>query len=148
MPLPFPASVLKAAAVGGLAITALAACGSLPDLGGLAPTARPAPGPVAGVRDGETVLRPGQTLTIALPGNAGTGYAWRLEGFDATVLTRGEPFGAVVATAANRPGGPAETRWAFTAAKRGQTTLIFAYARPWEAGSRPAETARYSVTVR
>lgn len=144
MSLTFSTSILKATAVGVFAVAALAGCGSLPDLGAPAP----ASGPLAGVRDGETVLRPGQTLSIALTGASGTGYAWRLDSFDETILARGEPFGAVVATAANRPGGPAETRWVFTAAKRGQTTLTFAYARPWEARSRPAETAHYRIIVR
>jgi inhibitor of cysteine peptidase len=134
-----------------LIVAGLAGCQSLQaGLASMAAEAGSAEGIVVGVRDGETRLRSGQTLAIALPSNGSTGYAWRLAEFDSAILARGEPFGNEVTNAhpVGTVGVPGETRWQFRATARGQTTLVFAYARPWEAGTRPAETARYTVTVR
>lgn len=137
--------------VGSLSLAGLAGCQSLQQgLAAMTPVSQPASGIVAGVRDGETALRTGQTLSVALPSNGSTGYVWRLAGFDEKVLGRGEPFGAEVTRAhpEGMVGVPGETRWQFRAVARGRTTLVFTYSRPWETNARPAETARYEVTVR
>ena len=136
------------------ATLALAACqGSAPAEPMAAPEAASpetaAGGVVVGVRGGATVLRQGQTLSIALPSNGSTGYAWRVGAFDEAVLKRGAPFGQEITKP--HPDGmvgvPGETQWRFEAATAGHTTLEFAYGRPWETGVAPAETARFTVTV-
>ena len=104
---------------------------------------------VAGVRDGSTLLRPGQTLSISLPSNSSTGYAWQVGTFDEEVLKRAAPSGVEVTNP--RPAGmvgvPGETQWRFEAVSPGAITLEFAYTRPWETGAAPAETARFTITV-
>ena len=146
-------TMIKSAALAATTL-ALAACqGSAPAEPMAAPEAASpataAGGVVVGVRGGATVLRPGQTLSIALPSNGSTGYAWRVGAFDEAVLKRATPFGEEVTNA--RPAGmvgvPGETQWRFDAGSPGTTTLEFAYGRPWETGVAPAETARFTVTV-
>lgn len=112
--------------------------------------ARPEAGTVEAVRDGATTLRPGQSLSVALPSNGSTGYFWSVAPFDETVLARGEPFGQERTDPhpAGMVGVGGQTHWRFTAAAPGETTLIFAYGGPWEKGTPPAETARYTITVR
>ena len=130
-----------AAAAGLLTLAACQSSGATPS----------GPGdPVVAVRDGQTTLRPGQTVAIALPNNGSTGYAWSLADFDETVLMRSEPFGqeATDAHPAGMVGVPGQTHWRLVALAPGQTTLIFNYTRPWEAGAPAAETARFAITVR
>jgi inhibitor of cysteine peptidase len=105
---------------------------------------------VVAVRDGETVLSPGQTLSIALPGNSSTGYAWTVGDFNEAVLSRGEPFGQHVTDAhpAGMVGVPGQTQYRFVAKTPGQTTVVFKYGRSWEPDAAPADTARYTITVR
>ncbi len=136
------------------AALALAACQgatpSAPESRGPSPAAAATDDVVVGVRGGATTLRAGQTLTIALPSNSSTGYAWQVGAFDEAVLKRGVPFG--VETSNPKPDGmvgvPGETQWRFVAGAPGSTTLEFAYGRPWETGAAPAETARFTITVR
>ena len=111
-------------------------------MSGARPAARPAvpakqeAAIIEGQRGGNTVLHPGQTLSIALPSNASTGYGWSLAAFDGGVLTRGAPFGQEVTDPhpAGMVGVPGRTQWNFVAAAPGTTTLRFAYARPWGKG--------------
>lgn len=107
-------------------------------------------GEVQGVRDGRTTLAVGQTLLISLPSNATTGYAWTLSGSTNEVLRPGTPFGEE-ATDPHEPGMVGvggNTSWRFQAAQPGMVHLSFAYRRAWEANTRPAETATYTIVVR
>ncbi|WP_309628152.1 protease inhibitor I42 family protein [Brevundimonas sp.] len=107
-------------------------------------------GEVQGVRDGRTTLAVGQTLRISLPSNATTGYAWTLSGSNIEILNPGTPFGEEV-TDPHEPGMVGvggTTSWRFLAAQPGTVRLSFAYRRAWEANTRPAETATYTIVVR
>lgn len=105
---------------------------------------------ITGVRDGETVLSPGQTLSIVLPSNSSTGYAWTVGQFDEAVVSRAEPFGEHVTNP--HPDGmvgvPGETQYRFIASTPGQTTVVFKYGQAWNPNVAPADTATYKITVR
>jgi inhibitor of cysteine peptidase len=104
---------------------------------------------VTGVRDGVTVLRPGQSLSIALPSNSSTGYSWSLGAYDEAVLRPGQPFGESRTDPhpAGMVGVGGQTHWIFTAAAPGETVLNFSYGRSWERDTPPAQAARYTVRV-
>jgi inhibitor of cysteine peptidase len=78
---------------------------------------------------GTVELVVGQDLEIALPLNAGTGYAWRLDHEAPPLLTGGSSF----VTDAKVPGAPVRAVYRYTAAGRGRTDLAFTLKRPWEA---------------
>lgn len=105
---------------------------------------------VEGVRGAETTLSVGQTLHIALPSNATTGYQWRISGVEGSVLTPAEPFGDEVADphAPGMVGVGGQTHWRLVASRPGSATLTFTYARSWERNTPPAETATYRIVVR
>ena len=109
-----------------------------------------ASGDVQGVKDGQTTLRAGQTLAIALPSNGSTGYSWSVTGVEGSILTPAQPYGEEI-TDPHQPGMVGvggSTHWRLTAARAGTATLTFTYARPWERDAAPAETATYRVVVR
>jgi predicted secreted protein len=70
----------------------------------------------------------GQDLEIALPLNAGTGYAWRLDHEALALLSGGSSF----TTEAKAPGAPVRMVYRYTAVARGRTDLAFTLKRPWE----------------
>lgn len=107
-------------------------------------------GSVEAVRDGVTRLRPGQSLSVALSSNGSTGFSWSVAPFDEAVLTRSEPFGQerTETHPAGMVGVGGQTHWRFTASAPGETTLTFAYGRPWEKNAAPAQTAHYTIIVR
>jgi predicted secreted protein len=77
---------------------------------------------------GQVELAPGQDLEIALPLNAGTGYAWRLDHEALALLSGGSSF----TTEAKAPGAPVRMVYRYTAVARGRTALAFTLKRPWE----------------
>jgi len=92
-----------------------------------------APVPVRTVTDvdadaGVIDLVGGQDLEIALPLNAGTGHAWRLD-LEAPPLLAG---GSSFVTHATAPGAPVRTVYRYTAVARGRADLAFTLKRPWE----------------
>lgn len=132
-----PALILAAAAL------SLGACQTAPDADAGSSDA------IVGVRGGVTVLKPGQSLTIAMPSNSSTGYSWSLGAYDETVLKPGQPFGEARTDShpAGMVGVGGQTHWTFTAAAPGQTVLNYSYGRSWERNTPPAETARYEIRV-
>ena len=119
-----PPSSLGSFAVAPLALAALLALGAC---------ATTAPPPLRTVTDvdadaGPVQLARGQDLEIALPLNAGTGYAWRLDREASAILSGGSSF----MTDAKMPGAPVRTVYRYTAAARGKTDLAFTLKRPWE----------------
>jgi inhibitor of cysteine peptidase len=77
---------------------------------------------------GQVELAAGQDLEIALPLNAGTGYAWRLDHEAPALLSGGSSF----TTDAKAPGAPVRMVYRYTAVARGRTDLAFTLKRPWE----------------
>mgnify|MGYP006282821107 CR=1 FL=1 len=109
--------------------------------------------------------RVGDTLRVELKAATGTGYQWLFAGCDSTpngeaasaateptVLKpqfdwhKGE--GTVQPTEPGKPGAPAYTVFEFSAATAGTSTLHFVLVRPWEKGTKPADTRSLRMDVR
>jgi inhibitor of cysteine peptidase len=144
--------MIRSAIVTLAGLTLLSACQAA---GTASAPAEPAPtatstSDIEGVRDGETTLSVGQSLHIALPSNATTGYQWQISGVEGSVLTPAEPFGdeAVDPHPEGMVGVGGQTHWRLVASRAGSATLTFTYARSWERNTPPAETATYRIEVR
>ena len=131
------------------AMMGLAACQSA---AGAAPVVQTGSDAVtlSGIATGSATVQSGQSLSVTLPSNGSTGYAWQLAEYDAAVLKQGVPFGEQVSDPhpAGMVGVGGQTHWRFEAAAAGTTTLVFTYSQPWNKTAPPAETARYTITVR
>jgi inhibitor of cysteine peptidase len=111
--------------------------------------ATPAPTPLRTVTDvdadaGVVELVTGQDLEIALPLNAGTGYAWRLDHEAPPLLAGGSSF----ETEAKAPGAPVRAVYRYTAAGRGRADLSFTLKRPWEADQPGDRKVVFHIRVR
>ena len=89
------------------------------------------------------VLEPGESFSVVLPGNATTGYSWRVEGIDAAILSAAEP---VYVSDSELVGAGGVYTFTFTAAAAGETELRLVYLRPWEQVE-PLQTFTMTVTV-
>ncbi len=128
----FPPLTLRPLVLAGL--LALGAC------------ATPAPRPLRTVTDidadaGVVDLVRGQDLEIALPLNAGTGHAWRLDREAPPLLAGGSSF----VTDAKAPGAPVRAVYRYTAAGRGRTTIHAPAPRRSTSGLSPTSSST-SVT--
>jgi inhibitor of cysteine peptidase len=112
----------------------LAACGSSDDSS--------AP-PV--YHEGDSIrVQDGRQFVIALTANPSTGYTWQAEKNDKVRY-----LGSKQVSAANQAIGAAGTQeLRFEATATGTTTLALAYARPFEKGVPPAQTASFDGTVK
>jgi inhibitor of cysteine peptidase len=130
-----------------LASWALAGClVLLPALGACA-SGRPPP-PIRTVSDadaGPVELVRGQKLEIALPMNAGTGYAWRLDREAPAWILSG---GSSRTTTVRLPGGPVTMFYSYQAAGRGKAALSFTLKRPWEPDRPDDRKVVFQVKVR
>lgn len=95
----------------------------------------------------------GSTFTLLLESNASTGYSWTLADSLAPGLLRqaGHVYEQPESGTTSEPpvvGAPGHERWTFQALGAGTTTIRLAYARPWERDAPPADTARFTVTIR
>lgn len=88
----------------------------------------------------------GETVALALPTQAGTGYSWSLvTPPDPAVL---ESVGDTSVSAPPiRPGAPQAQCFVFVALAPGDTSMQFAYARPFEPDAEPARTQDVEVLV-
>ncbi|KQY35832.1 hypothetical protein ASD38_04590 [Caulobacter sp. Root487D2Y] len=86
----------------------------------------------------------GQDLEIALPLNAGTGYAWRLDHEAPPLLAGGSSF----VTEAKAPGAPVRAVYRYTAVGHGRADLAFTLKRPWEADRPGDRKVVFHVRVR
>ncbi len=93
---------------------------------------------------GAIELVAGQDLEIALPLNAGTGYAWRLDHEASPLLAGGSSF----MTDARAPGAPVRMVYRYTAAARGQADLAFTLKRPWEPDAPGDRRVVFHIRVR
>jgi predicted secreted protein len=109
----------------------------------------------SGGEDGRVITAPGpielavgERATIELVGNATTGYSWTVDQ---------QPDAAVVTVESDRYVGPGDgaavgqgghQQVVIQGVAPGTTTLGMAYARPWEEGTPPAQTASFAITVR
>jgi len=97
--------------------------------------------------DGETRLRPGQTLAIELDSNASTGYAWEIVEDGSPVLEPAAVPARAAPAAPPMPGAGGTSRWRYRAVQAGTTTLRLVYRRSWEKNVEPVRTANYRVVV-
>ena len=106
-------------------------------------------GEVVAVAGGATALRAGEFLSVRLPANPSTGFAWVLRPWDEAVLTPSTPFNAVEPgpRADGQVGTPGEPVWRFNAGTPGAVNLTFDYRQAWSDAA-PARTATFLVTVR
>ncbi|MDQ1431526.1 MAG: inhibitor of cysteine peptidase [Actinomycetota bacterium] len=85
----------------------------------------------------------GAEFVIALPANPSTGYSWTAgDDHDITFVSSRQLAGG------NQPGAAGTQELTFRATNIGTTTLVLAYARPFESGVPPVKTAQFPVTVR
>ncbi len=106
----------------------------------------PAPRQVTDADAGSVGLTRGQTLEIALPLNAGTGYGWRLDReAPADVLIGGS---SRTTGAGGLPGGPIRTIYSYQAVGRGTADLSFTLKRPWEADKPDDRKVAFKIKVR
>lgn len=103
--------------------------------------------PVMGIDDdgGSVSVGVGEELTLVLPGNPSTGYAWTVTEGDPTVLRQlGDPEFRPESSLAGAPG---DLRISFQAMEPGETRLELEYARPFETEP-PLDVFALDVTVR
>ncbi len=91
----------------------------------------------------EVVLRPGERLLVALPGNPTTGYEWQADE-EPDFLERLAGVDYLRKAGAPPVGGGGTFLFRYRAESEGTGTLHFSYRRPWEEGA-PAE--EFSLTV-
>jgi predicted secreted protein len=99
------------------------------------------------VNPGEAVqLRVGEQVAIGFESNPSTGFSW-------TVTTEPDPAVASVQprqhvpSTSGRLGAPGVDCFVLDAVGPGMTSMDFGYARPFEAGVPPSETASVTVVV-
>jgi inhibitor of cysteine peptidase len=103
----------------------------------------PASNAAAVYHEGDAInVSQGDELTIALPANPSTGYSWTAgDDPDVTFVSSRQVAGG------SQPGASGTQELTFRATASGESTLELAYARSFEQGVPPAETARFAVTV-
>ncbi|WP_158607886.1 protease inhibitor I42 family protein [Nocardia panacis] len=95
----------------------------------------------------ERTLRPGEALSVTLPANPSTGYAWRIADLDRNVLGEdGDPDYRPDPKTPVAPGSGGTAVLRFVAKDLGATRLNLDYSRPWEQGMEPAQ--KFSLTIK
>ena len=90
-------------------------------------------------------LQRGDFLVVRLRSNPSTGYTWRVRSVTRPVLTlAGRSY---VPPQDGLLGAPGTAIFRFRAAAFGRKVLRLAYARPWDAGTRPARTFTLRLSV-
>ena len=131
-------SSVARAAWAGVALLALAACGTLNREGVVAPQ-----------DGGSVVVRQGAPFVINLSADPTTGYGWMLTSDPGSaVWLIGGPDYTPDPIPAGLMGFGGTTTYRFRAQAPGTTQLEFAYRRSWEKDVSPAKVVRYDVTVK
>ncbi|MFN8485156.1 MAG: protease inhibitor I42 family protein [Anaerolineae bacterium] len=127
-----------------LALPFLAGCGVLP-------SGRGAENPVqiTSADNGKTVnLRLDQQAVVALDGNPTTGYTWEAAPPSSDSVTAvGEPQYKTDANAGGKAGVGGTYTFTYQGAAVGAAKLSFAYRRPWERDTPPAQTFDVTLNV-
>ncbi|HZL82097.1 MAG TPA: protease inhibitor I42 family protein [Candidatus Deferrimicrobium sp.] len=89
----------------------------------------------------------GKTFTIALDANATSGYNWSQTTKDTNVVAYVDIAYVATASSTQVVGGSGTVTFTFKAVGKGTTTILFAYARPWESVP-PSQTRTITVTVK
>lgn len=90
-------------------------------------------------------VQAGEEFFIALPSNVTTGYRWSQTVGDGKIVAyEGNvyqpPAGAAM-------GAPGQQLFIYHANRSGTTSIVLAYARPFEPGTPPAKTVTFNVSV-
>jgi inhibitor of cysteine peptidase len=93
-------------------------------------------------QDSDITVTRGATFVIELPATPSTGYSWSAQDDELVSLENSEPV-----RGGSAPGAAGMQRLTFRAQATGSTTLELDYARPFEPGEPPAQTASFDVTV-
>lgn len=111
----------------------------------IAPAADQPSGLALGPADaGRTVtLAVGETLTVGLPSQPGTGYSWQAAENSTPVLT----LSGTRQRGANMPGAVETQRLTFVARAPGAGRLRLVYRRPWEKGGVPTKSFTVMVKI-
>jgi inhibitor of cysteine peptidase len=120
-------------------VIVLAACGGDDDSASGSKSTTPK---VYTEQDTEITVAKGEQFVIELPATPSTGYSWSAQDDDLVSLE-----GTTQVRGGSAPGAPGTQRMTFRAEATGATTLVLDYARPFEPGVPPAETASFDVTV-
>jgi inhibitor of cysteine peptidase len=125
----------------------LALCGALAAL--LAGCAMPMPREIAESAAGARVtLGLRQELIVTLDGNQTTGFRWNLTRPALPVLVQiGEATYVPRAAEGRLAGTGGITTFRFRAEVAGETSLAFAYRRPWETNIPPVRTIHFDIKV-
>jgi len=89
----------------------------------------------------------GKTFTIALDANATSGYNWTQTTKDTNVVAYVDIAYVATASGPQVVGGSGTVTFTFKAVGKGTTTILLAYARPWESVP-PSQTRTITVTVK
>jgi predicted secreted protein len=93
--------------------------------------------------DGKEIqLKVGQEFSVSLPENRSSGYQWQ---FDTSELIHVKSDSYISDTSQVGAGGVRE--FVLTAETEGETTLKAEYLRPWEKGTKPAQTFEMNVLI-
>jgi inhibitor of cysteine peptidase len=88
----------------------------------------------------------GQEFKITLQYNSSTGYQWQFakppdENFVKLLNTDYKPANSKLV------GAPGDEIWTLKAVAKGRTKLELNYVRPWEKGTKPAQTTNFVVVI-
>jgi len=103
-------------------------------------------GEINGTRYSKTVtLRPQQQLTLTLPTNASTGYAWSTQISQSGVVAIESK--AVAPSTGRLVGAGSQVALTITGRQAGTTTVTFSYTKPYETGAGQSRTVVLTITV-
>ena len=90
----------------------------------------------------------GSFLTVTLPSNpASTGFEWELTDITDETVIELTGYQFVPPEETGLVGAPGEEIWTFRAINEGESTVSMEYRRPWENGTKAAETLTLTVSV-
>ena len=96
---------------------------------------------------GVLTIKVGDTFIIRLESNPTTGYSWNLPEIPSEIVQKISNVYEPEKTNGNIVGSGGTEIWTFKAISKGNITLTFQYARPWEKDIPPIKTETYQITV-
>ena len=117
----------------------------IPALAFCASTATAAIYPKVVTGSGGVALKPDDDFLVALPANPTTGYSWTVRVSDKNIVSaEGSAYKSPTGKAMGAGG---EQVFGFEAVHAGSATITLEYRRPWEKGTKAAQTVTIRVQV-
>ena len=91
------------------------------------------------------VLNTGKTFEIELPENPTTGYAWKMEVSNASIVK--EISHSYTAHKSGRLGAAGEGLWTFRTLSVGSADITASYERPWDDNDEPTKVITFTLQV-